>query len=45
VPAQVYVKVTVRDAAGNSTVVQTLKPVPIDVTEPEVRNVAIEPAG
>ena len=45
VPAQVYLKVTVRDAAGNSTVVQTLKPVPIDVTEPELSNVAIEPAG
>jgi hypothetical protein len=45
VPPQVYLKVTVRDAAGNSTVAQTEKPVPIDVKEPELSNVAIEPAG
>jgi hypothetical protein len=45
VPPQVYLKLTVRDAAGNTAVAQTDKPVPIDVTEPELSNVSIEPAS
>ena len=34
-----------RDAAGNAAIAQTDRPVPLDVTEPELSNVTIEPAG
>jgi hypothetical protein len=37
VPPEVYVRLSVRDAAGNVTVARTEAPVPTDFCEPEVR--------
>jgi hypothetical protein len=39
VPPQVYLRLTVRDAAGNVSVAQTAKPILIDLNQPEVANV------
>jgi hypothetical protein len=41
-PAQVYLRLTVRDTAGNVAVAQTKQPVLIDLYQPEVGNIAIE---
>jgi hypothetical protein len=41
-PSMVYLRLTVRDGAGNIAVAQTQKPVVIDLKEPRVANVAIE---
>jgi hypothetical protein len=41
VPPFVYLKLTVRDLAGNLTVAQSMEPVPVDLSEPEVGGVSI----
>jgi hypothetical protein len=42
VPPQVYLRLTVRDTAGNAAVAKTDKPVLIDLSVPEAANVNIE---
>jgi hypothetical protein len=39
-PSKVYLRLTVRDTAGNVSVAQTPEPVLIDLTVPEVGNVS-----
>ena len=39
IPPNVYLRLTVRDTAGNKAVAQTTKPVLIDLIVPEVTNV------
>jgi hypothetical protein len=41
VPHRVYLRLTVRDVAGNVAVAQTPEPVLIDLSEPEVSNVGV----
>ncbi len=41
-PAQVFLRLTVRDTAGNVAIAQTPQPVLIDLNQPEVGNVGIE---
>jgi hypothetical protein len=41
-PSTVYLRLTVRDGAGNVAVAQTQQPVVIDLKEPRVANVVIE---
>jgi hypothetical protein len=41
VPAQVYLRLTARDQAGNVSVAQTQKPILIDLNQPEVANVSL----
>jgi hypothetical protein len=45
VPAQVHLKLTVRDAAGNVAVAITRDPQPIDLNEPQGRLVRVVPAN
>jgi hypothetical protein len=40
-PPHVYLRLTVRDAAGNVSVAETDKPVTIDMNEPEVTNIHV----
>jgi hypothetical protein len=40
-PPKVYLRLSVRDTAGNVAVAQTPQPVLIDLTEPEVGNVRL----
>ncbi len=44
-PAQVHLKLTVRDAAGNVAVAITRNAQPVDLNEPEVRPVRVIPAN
>ncbi len=44
-PPKVYLRLTVRDLAGNVTVVQRDEPVLIDLSVPEARIVGFSPAG
>jgi hypothetical protein len=44
-PPQVYLRLTVRDTAGNEAVAQTPTPVLIDLTEPEVRILSVGGGG
>ncbi|HEY7153374.1 MAG TPA: hypothetical protein VH575_05395 [Gemmataceae bacterium] len=42
-PSRVYLKLTVRDNAGNVAIAQADKPVLIDLSVPEIRNIAVAP--
>jgi hypothetical protein len=44
-PPRVYLRLTVRDMAGNVTIVQKDDPVLIDMSVPEARIVGVSPAG
>ena len=41
IPPKVYLRLTVRDTAGNSAVAQTPEPILIDLTVPEITNVGL----
>ena len=45
VPFQFYLRVEATDRAGNVGTAETPKPVAVDLSQPKVRNVKIEPAG
>lgn len=45
VPPNVYLRMTVRDTAGNRSVAQTPKPVLIDLSVPEVTNIGLGGVG
>jgi hypothetical protein len=40
-PSRVYLKLTARDTAGNTAVAQADKPVLIDLSVPETRNIVV----
>jgi hypothetical protein len=40
-PAKVYLRLSVRDSAGNTAVAQTSQPVPIDLTPPSIDEVTV----
>ncbi|HEY1338847.1 MAG TPA: hypothetical protein VGF59_15130 [Bryobacteraceae bacterium] len=44
-PPRVYLKLTVRDNAGNIAIAQADKPVLIDLSVPETRNIVVAPSG
>jgi hypothetical protein len=44
-PASVYLRLTVRDTAGNKAVAQTGEPVLIDLSVPEISNIGLGAAG
>ncbi len=44
-PARVYLKLSVRDTAGNVAVAETRDPVTIDLVPPEVSSVTVAPVG
>ena len=44
-PPNVYLRLTVRDTAGNKAVAQTPDPVLIDLSVPEVSNIGLGGAG
>jgi hypothetical protein len=44
-PPRVYLRLTVRDLAGNVTIIQNDDPVLIDLSVPEARIVGVSPAG
>lgn len=41
IPPRVYLRLTVRDTAGNNGVAETTEPVLVDLTEPEVRLIGV----
>jgi len=41
-PPRIYIRLTARDAAGNTTSVETRKPVLVDLSRPSARIVNIE---
>lgn len=45
VPAKVYLRLTVRDLAGNTGVAETPEPVTVDLNEPEVRFIGLGAGG
>jgi hypothetical protein len=45
VPPKAYLRLTVRDLAGNETVAQTPSPVDVDLIEPVTHIVGVNPAG